>query len=426
LLYNRFFRQRAGPALKRLFFSTRFGAFPPEKIVRVNVTTFAKNFYWYGEGRGIAGNAFSLPVVMVYSLSEGRNNRVEFRKRYGVYRPSHRMIGLKAVRVALSLCLLLVAAGGCLVGGYALWSPGAFVTDGSHDMGTNGIWLQHGWLGDDGWFARNNKKSASFRDREKIRELALLLADHNMLYLFPHLCPCTPEGKIATVDDGQVRRFLKEMDGFYVLPWVGGLLGKHALLGSATWRNRFVTSIVELLTAYPYFAGIHLNIEPMPSGNRDFLTLLRELRRALPEGRMLSVAAYPPPTILHPFSQVHWDQEYFSRVAAEVDQLVIMMYDTSLKLEKLYVNLAALWTEEVLLWANTTDVLLGLPVYDDRHAGYHSPRVENLRTALQGIHGGLERLKKGVPPTYRGVAIYSEWEMDPGEWTYLREQFLRR
>jgi hypothetical protein len=57
--------------------STRFGAFSPEKIVRVNVTTFAKNFYWYGEAPGIAGNAFSLPVVMVYSLSEGRNNRVD-------------------------------------------------------------------------------------------------------------------------------------------------------------------------------------------------------------------------------------------------------------------------------------------------------------------------------------------------------------
>ena len=32
------------------------------------------------------------------------------------------------------------------------------VSDGSHDVKTNGIWLQHGWLGDDKWFQRHKKK----------------------------------------------------------------------------------------------------------------------------------------------------------------------------------------------------------------------------------------------------------------------------
>jgi hypothetical protein len=335
------------------------------------------------------------------------------------------MIQSRGIRLALWCTALLTVSGCFLIAAYIFWSPGAFVTDGSNDLGTNGIWLQHSWLGDDGWFARNRKNSAAFRDPERIRELARRLADHDILYLFPHLCPCTPEGKLASVDDAQTRRFLSEMDGFQVLPWVGGVLGKHVFLGSSTWRNQFIAAVVELLTTYPDFAGIHLNIEPMSSGNKDFLILLKELRRVLPEGRVLSVAAYPPPTILHPFSQVHWDREYFEKVAGEVDQLVIMMYDTGLRFEKLYINLMASWTEETVLWAGTTEVLLGLPVYDDRHSDYHSPRVENLRTALQGIHRGLKRFRP-IPPSYRGVAIYSEWEMEPDEWTYLHEHFLRR
>ena len=60
---------------------------------------------------------------------------------------------------------------------YSLWAPGREITDGRHDLGRNGIWIQHGWLGDDGWFARNRKvdRKANFRDPERIRELAALL-----------------------------------------------------------------------------------------------------------------------------------------------------------------------------------------------------------------------------------------------------------
>lgn len=35
---------------------------------------------------------------------------------------------------------------------YLLWTPGKVVRDGRFDLGTNGVWLQHGWLGDDEWF----------------------------------------------------------------------------------------------------------------------------------------------------------------------------------------------------------------------------------------------------------------------------------
>ena len=57
---------------------------------------------------------------------------------------------------------IVLAALGVAAAGTALWmrwSPGLDVRDGRHDLGTNGMWLQHGWLASDEWFARNGGAS---------------------------------------------------------------------------------------------------------------------------------------------------------------------------------------------------------------------------------------------------------------------------
>jgi hypothetical protein len=160
----------------------------------------------------------------------------------------------------------------------------------------------------------------------------------------------------------------------------------------------------------------------MPSGDASFLLLLDELEQALPEGKLLSVAAYPPPTRWHPVPDVHWDEAYFRQVAARADQLAVMMYDTAIRFPKLYQHVMAAWTSEVLAWGREAEVLLGVPAYDDPGVGYHHPTVENLRNALLGIHAALAR-SESLPESYRGIAIYCEWEMDDGEWQQLRVEF---
>ncbi len=109
--------------------------------------------------------------------------------------------------------------------GYKLWTPGKMFTDGRHDLKSNGIWLQHGWLGHDNWFRRYKKSSHQFRNPKQILKLRKLLAEHNIKYLYPHLCPSQPDGKIAEADPGQTRQFLMIMDRFRVMPWVGALSG---------------------------------------------------------------------------------------------------------------------------------------------------------------------------------------------------------
>ena len=207
------------------------------------------------------------------------------------------------------------------------------------------------------------------------------------------------------------------------MPWVGGVLGDSARPDASTWRAGFVRSVSNLLREHPRLAGVQVNIEPMPSGNQDFLLLLAELRAAMPSGKVLSVAAYPPPTRWQPAPEVHWSEDYFRAVAKEADQLAVMMYDTSIRLAKPYEHVMSAWTSEVLLWAGNKPVLLGVPTYDDAGVGYHHRDVENLEHALRGVHARLAGYGR-LPANYQGVAIYCEWEMDDAEWTYWRKYFV--
>lgn len=117
----------------------------------------------------------------------------------------------------------LVLIGG-LFGGYGLWQPGLEIHDGRHDRLRNGIWLGHGWLGADEWFIRNGKtnETSRFRDPTRIRNLAVLLKEHHIRDVFPHLCPADANGNLPALDDTQAERFLAGFSGFRVMPWIGG------------------------------------------------------------------------------------------------------------------------------------------------------------------------------------------------------------
>lgn len=318
--------------------------------------------------------------------------------------------------------LLLFSILGAIGLAYLAWQPGSRVRDGRHDLRTNGIWIQHGWLGDDSWFDRNQRNRALFRNDARMQELAESLSSHGIKYLFPHVCPCDPSGNIAPIDHAQTERFLDHFQSFAVIPWIGGVWGNQCFPDSPAWRAKFAASAADLITSHPRLAGVHVNIEPWPSGSPDFLLLLDELRIALPEGKIISIAAYPPPTRWQPSTDVHWDEAYFREVARRADQLAPMMYDTSIRIPKCYTQLMSSWTREVLNWSGNTQVLLGVPTYDDAGVGWHDPRVENLKNALSGIHAGLKKFDS-PRNNYAGVAVYCEWEMDQREWEQFKYEF---
>jgi hypothetical protein len=244
--------------------------------------------------------------------------------------------------------LLLIAVLGIVGVVYLTWSPGINVRDGRHDLRTNAIWIGHGWLGDDLWFERYRKDTTRFRDEQRIVDLADRLAAQGIRYVYPHPCPCDSRGGIAPVDAAQTQRFLDHIGEVVVVPWIGGVLDVHCFPQSPQWRQRFVSSAVELLEAHSRLAGVQVNIEPIPTGNEGFLALLDELRAVMPEGKILSVAAYPPTTRWHPVPDVHWDESYYKAVACRADQFAPMMYGTAIRLPKFYRHLMCGWTTQIL------------------------------------------------------------------------------
>ncbi len=229
---------------------------------------------------------------------------------------------------------------------YFIWQLGADLRDGRYDLRTNGIWMQHGWLGADSWFSENARDPARFRRVEVMRPVADKFKQHGIRDLFPHLCPCSPDGILPAVDDGQVERFLDVFSDFRAMPWIGGVHLTHCHPHHLKWRTRLISSVMELLARHPRLAGVQLNIEPMTSGERSFLSLLQELKHALPPGKLLSIAAYPPPTRWHPHPDVHWEESYFREAAQHCDHLAVMAYDTAIRWEKPYQRLMADWTQE--------------------------------------------------------------------------------
>ncbi len=335
-------------------------------------------------------------------------------------------IPMKKPQHALTASLLRIGAlFGIFLVAYAIWEPGSSVRDGRNDLGRNGMWLAHGWLGGDEWFRSYTKDVAAYRSESALHALATQCKEQHITDLFPHLCPCEPDGSLPQIDAAQTERFLDAVgSNTRTFPWIGGPGPDQARYREPAWRSKFCESAQSLLVAHPRLTGVQLNIEPMPSGDPDFLTLLDELRAALPAGKLLSIAAYPPPTRWHPHPDVHWDESFFREIAKRSDQLAVMMYDTALQHPKLYRKLMADWTEEILRWAGEKPVLLGVPTYADAGVGYHDPKTENLANALSGIHSGLQRFPS-LPRNYQGIAIYCHWETNSDAWKTWRDDFLR-
>lgn len=144
----------------------------------------------------------------------------------------------------------------------------------------------------------------------------------------------------------------------------------------------------------------------------------------MPAGRKRSVAAYPRPTRWQDSREVHWSEGYFQEVARRWDQLAVMACGTGIRFEKPSRKLMADWTREILERSEGTDVLIGVPAYDDAGVEWHRPEIGNLKNALAGIHSGLLSCPE-PPANYRGVSICCDWEMTPDKWAEFRMRFGR-
>ncbi len=315
------------------------------------------------------------------------------------------------------LLVRLVALAGVLGAAallYLAYAPAGDAAPHPFNHDRNAVWLEHRWL------ERAHAEPV-------MEDLFRRMRARGVIYLYPHLIPFDAAGNLPPHDREQMRAFMaaarRVSPDFRVLPWVGGLRSGYRRqrpgtlrLADLNQRQKIVAEVRGLVDEG--FDGVHLNIEPVDDGNDDFLALLRALRTAVGAGHLLSVAATrPAPLGLPRAPNFAWSPEYYARVAAVVDQLVIMAYDTALPTPALYRRYVQ-WAASSVAGAldqsgSKARVLMGVPTYEP-YGFMHRAGVETPENALLGVVAGLRGL--GAGGTFEGVAIYAEWTTDEQEW----------
>lgn len=310
----------------------------------------------------------------------------------------------------LALALVPTAAGFF----YLAYSPAGDEAPHPFNHDRNATWLEHRWLE---------------RDHEvpELEALFARLQAHGIHYVYPHLIPFDSAGRLPLHSREQMRRFLRVARAvapeLKVLPWVGGVrVGYRRTrpgtvdLGDLGQRQRIVAECRGLMDEG--FDGIHVNIEPVDEGNVEYLALLRALRTAVGPSGLLSLSAIRPGPVALPLApNFLWTPDYYARLAAVADQIVVMAYDTALPTPALYRRYmsyaAASATSALLASKSRARVLVGVPTYDATGL-MHRASVETLDNAIPGVVAGLRGL--GAGGTFEGVAIYAEWTTDEAEW----------
>ncbi|WP_442811568.1 hypothetical protein [Streptomyces sp. NBC_01288] len=299
------------------------------------------------------------------------------------------------------------------------------VSDGTYTRGQDAIWLGHAWV--DG-----RKTDAD------IAALAGRLKSTGIRDLYVHSGPLEHDGTLPESDYPKAAWLIesvhRELPGVRVQAWLGDKLATESpdglRLQNPATRTAIVASTRQILAAG--FEGAHFDLEPLHSGDANYLDLLdrlHEVTRA--DHAQLSVAAHQidPLPAFHSFwgtvtnHPKWWSQAYFGQVARRVDQIAVMSYDTMQPLQSLYGGYVAQQTSLALeVTPADTDLLMGLPFFHENRFGHHGA-AETVPAAVRGVRLGLSRTD--ADRTNFGVALYVDFAATEADWTAYREGWVR-
>lgn len=311
----------------------------------------------------------------------------------------------------LILLASLLAVGFLVIVAYVFFLPPPTVPE--IQTACNAIWLGHTWIED-------------AHSPEEIEALAKKLKSHQINCLYLHASPLNPDSSFDTSRASYLTSFLQTYRLHHpeatIYAWMGMLTEDYEgeSIGPKFALNDYPTLLevkqtaLELTSTYG-FDGIHLDVEPVESGNDAFLVTLHGLREALhAQGKKLSVAVIFLATPERQEQYVaegkrflwSWLPAYYDTVSLFTDQLVIMHYQIGLQTPEEFTTRVA-WHAEVLQAARqNTAVLMGLPTF----AGDYK-EAENLEAGLAGIDAALANGDE-----VDGLALYAEWTTDESEW----------
>ncbi|WND35345.1 glycoside hydrolase family 18 protein [Streptomyces sp. BB1-1-1] len=324
-----------------------------------------------------------------------------------------------ALAVLLVLILPLLTAAAALRVNY-MGDP----ADGTHTRNRDAMWLGHAWV--DG--RKDDADLAAFARR---------IENTGIRDLYVHTGPLEHDGTLPESRYPKARWLIdavhRELPGVRVQAFLGDVLvtegpdGMH--LDRADTRAAVVDSARQVLDAG--YDGVHLDLEPLRSGDRNYLSLLDDLRAVTrAQDARLSVAAHQidPLPALHSVFGVFtenpkwWSQEFFGQVARRVDQIAVMTYDTAQPLEGTYGGYVAQQTSLALeVTPPTTHLLIGLPFYYESNFD-HWGHAETVEAAVRGARLGLSRTD--ADRELFGVAPYIDFAATETNWDEYREGWV--
>ncbi|MGW5005010.1 hypothetical protein [Streptomyces parvulus] len=297
--------------------------------------------------------------------------------------------------------------------------------DGTYTRNRDAIWLGHAWV--DGR-----------KDDADLAAFALRVRTSGIRDLYVHTGPMEHDGTLPKSLHPKARWLIdtvhRDLPGVRVQAFLGDVLATEGpdgmRLADAGTRAAVVGSARQVLDAG--YDGVHLDLEPLHSGDRDYLSLLddvREVTRA--RDAQLSVAAHqidPLPALHSVFGLFTehpkwWSQEYFGQVARRVDQIAVMSYDTAQPLEGTYGGYVAQQTSLALeVTPPTTHLLMGLPFYHESNFD-HWGHAETVAAAVRGVRLGLSRTD--ADRRLFGVAPYIDFAATDTNWKEYRDGWVR-
>ena len=285
----------------------------------------------------------------------------------------------------------------------------------AHSMGDDALWMGHAWVGGQDGQADLNALVARLR-QTGIRDL------------FVHSGPLSGNGTLNPALRPKARWLVTSLHhalpGVRVQAWLGDVVGPGNLnLESTATRDAITESVRQVLA--DGFDGVHLDLEPVNTGDPGYLALLSQVHAVTQaEHKLLSVAAEPVASmgLAQSWLPTHWwSTGYLHQVAIRVDEVAIMTYNSPTPTSGAYAGYVR-WETELALAAVPPDVtlLIGAPAYD---TGGFWPfaNTESVAAAVRGVRLAISP----VPPRRPfGIAIYVDFTATAQDWAAYMSDWM--
>jgi hypothetical protein len=331
-----------------------------------------------------------------------------------------RRIGLRAAAGAAALLAVVVVAS--LTAGLELMhlDSGAAAAW-ARSSGNDALWMGRIW-------AEGDYTSAQFG------QMAGRIRDSGISDVYVFVGQMSQDGHLDPGKYAKAGRFLaafhRALPRVRVSAWMSGVLGGGNIsLESAATRSRIAASAAAVLRAG--FTGIHYDLEPVPSGDQDYLRLLQATSDLRPRPEPLSVSVpklEPLPGLRLPWQVAHigpvfWTPAYLTAVSRHVDQVDLMAYDTTMPFASWYGGYVERQTELALAAVPaTTRLLIGIPCYHYSNLA-HDASAETVAAAVRGVQVALTA--KGARHRGFGVALFADYSSTPQDWDSYVSDWLR-